>query len=402
MNSKYKNQSLVSDMEIEQALVSSSSRSEAAKKLNISESNFSKGRVFYTRILENAIAKQAFDNYQIISKHTKYSKEVLQQYVESVESYSELYEVLNITEEKAKKSITHKIKSYEINNRHFRDSRHSYSKLQLENAVKQSYSYTEVASRLGKSRSRGSKDLFRKEIEKHKIDISHFKSQSQLAKQASVLITIPLKEILIQDSTYLSTSKLKSRLYKENLKSPFCEMPGCGQGEEWKGKKMSLILDHINGIRTDNRIENLRIVCPNCDAALPTFAGRNIGGEEGRKNRAESSHKKITSTKLKLKTKQKLLHLRKVERPPLMEIASKLKETSYLALGKEYGVSDNAIRKWVLDYLEPTLSEKLTDQEISSLCKEYKLTEKRINERIEIVETRKVALAQFIKEQRAP
>ena len=50
----------------------------------------------------------------------------------------------------------------------------------------------------------------------------------------------------------------------------------CGQGPIWMNKKMSLRLDHINGINDDNRIENLRIVCPNCDATLDTFSGKNI------------------------------------------------------------------------------------------------------------------------------
>jgi hypothetical protein len=45
------------------------------------------------------------------------------------------------------------------------------------------------------------------------------------------------------------------------------------QGEEWVGKKMSLILDHINGVNNDNRIEN-RIVCPNCNATLDTHCGK--------------------------------------------------------------------------------------------------------------------------------
>lgn len=53
-------------------------------------------------------------------------------------------------------------------------------------------------------------------------------------------------------------------------------MPGCGQGEEWMGKKMSLILDHINGVHDDNRIQNLRIVCPNCNATLDTHCGKNV------------------------------------------------------------------------------------------------------------------------------
>lgn len=67
----------------------------------------------------------------------------------------------------------------------------------------------------------------------------------------------PLTEILIEGSTY-SRSNLKQRLYEEGLKTPVCEL--CEQGEIWRGKRMGLILDHINGVRNDNRIENLRVV----------------------------------------------------------------------------------------------------------------------------------------------
>ena len=51
-----------------------------------------------------------------------------------------------------------------------------------------------------------------------------------------------------------------------------CEL--CGQGELWHGRPMGLILDHVNGVRDDHRIENLRIVCPNCAATLDTHCGR--------------------------------------------------------------------------------------------------------------------------------
>src|SRR5436190_22696055 len=81
----------------------------------------------------------------------------------------------------------------------------------------------------------------------------------------------PLAEILVEGSTY-ARSNLKARLYAEGLKTPVCEL--CGQGAIWRGRAIGLILDHANGVRDDNRLENLRIVCPNCAATLDTHCGR--------------------------------------------------------------------------------------------------------------------------------
>jgi hypothetical protein len=85
-----------------------------------------------------------------------------------------------------------------------------------------------------------------------------------------------LEEVLVENSSY-SRWVLKRRLLEEGLRKPICDM--CGQGELWKGKSMSLILDHVNGISNDNRLENLRIVCPNCAATLDTHCGRNLPRE---------------------------------------------------------------------------------------------------------------------------
>src|SRR3954469_23640116 len=89
----------------------------------------------------------------------------------------------------------------------------------------------------------------------------------------------PLSEILVEHSTF-SRGHLKERLYGEGLKQRRCEL--CGQGEEWRGQPMSLILDHINGAADDNRFENLRIVCPNCAATFETHCGRQNRRQEER------------------------------------------------------------------------------------------------------------------------
>src|SRR5207245_1335080 len=77
--------------------------------------------------------------------------------------------------------------------------------------------------------------------------------------------------ILVEGSSY-NRGHLKERLFVEGIKARRCEM--CGQDEEWNGRTMSLILDHISGVGNDNRIDNLRIVCPNCAATLDTHCGR--------------------------------------------------------------------------------------------------------------------------------
>lgn len=170
----------------------------------------------------------------------------------------------------------------------------------------------------------------------------------------------PLSEILVQGSTF-SRSNLKQRLYAEELKTPVCEI--CGQGEMWRGRHMSLILDHINGVRDDNRIENLRIVCPNCAATLDTHCGRSISSPPPLRNcercgvmfRAKHRTQRFCSRNCGLRGGRRKRGVacperRKAERPPLEQLVAEIEATSYSAVGRKYGVSDNAVRKWVRFY----------------------------------------------------
>lgn len=81
-----------------------------------------------------------------------------------------------------------------------------------------------------------------------------------------------LEKVMVKNSTY-GRSHLKKRIIQNKLIEYRCSC--CGIGPEWNGKPMPLILDHINGLNNDNRIENLRFVCSNCDSQLDTYKSRN-------------------------------------------------------------------------------------------------------------------------------
>jgi hypothetical protein len=209
----------------------------------------------------------------------------------------------------------------------------------LEDAVKSSFTQKEVLTKLGKQCAGGNYSGLKKQIDFFGIDNSHFDASNIRNKKLRTYNEIfrPKKDIsecLIENSEY-SRTHLKNRLYKEGIKEKKCEL--CGQGEEWNGNKMSLILDHINGINNDNRLENLRIVCPNCNATLPTHCGGN---------------KQILNTQTKLKKQiESFKNKRKVKnRPDFETLKIEINNMGYSSTGRKYGVSDNAIRKWIKYY----------------------------------------------------
>lgn len=148
-----------------------------------------------------------------------------------------------------------------------------WKKDNLSHIISQSQTQREVLIKLGLRAAGGNFKTLKFYINLYDLDTSHFRKRWETIAKLASQNKIPLNEILVENSTY-NRSKLKIRLYSSGLKKRECEL--CGQNEEWKGKKMNLILDHINGIWNDNRIENLRIVCPNCNATLPTHCGKNL------------------------------------------------------------------------------------------------------------------------------
>lgn len=82
------------------------------------------------------------------------------------------------------------------------------------------------------------------------------------------------EEIFCVGSTY-SRHHLKRKLINEGQVPYRCE---CGLDGLWQGKLLSLQIDHINGVSNDNRLSNLRFICPNCHSQTDTYAGKNSAG----------------------------------------------------------------------------------------------------------------------------
>lgn len=86
---------------------------------------------------------------------------------------------------------------------------------------------------------------------------------------------IDLNEILKGNYPAYQTFKLKNRLVEVGIKKNKCEECGIS---EWNGKPLNMILDHIDGNPHNHKLENLRMLCPNCDSQMDTFCGKNKAG----------------------------------------------------------------------------------------------------------------------------
>lgn len=206
-------------------------------------------------------------------------------------SQEDLLKLLNMKNHVKNRNILKELyKSFKLEYPNYKNS--IFLKIEKElliDIVNHSNNYTEVLSAFKKS-DRGSNisDL-KKVLDKYNINTSHFGSKK---------IKIPNinnKTIFSKDSI-ISTSVIKRKILNLNLIEYKCSC--CNQKPFWKGKELVLILDHINGINNDNRLENLRFVCPNCDSQLETFGTRN-------KNKVKDIPSKIDIEIFKIKQYQK-------------------------------------------------------------------------------------------------
>jgi hypothetical protein len=234
------------------------------------------------------------------------------------------------------------------------------------------------------------------------IRLGCYKTNQNWSKGKSVLNDdrISSKHLLFVENSTASRDYIKGLIIKHNLIIYKCSE--CVLKNEWNGKILNLQLDHINGMRNDNRLQNLRFLCPNCHTQTETWCSKNknitvncldkhtiiveansvnsltqllrkLGLCETQSNRRQIK-KILTDNNIELniesveknenhckcgkpirndsKTCEKCWQFkqRKVERPTLEQLLKDIEDTNYIKTGKKYGVSDNSIRKWIKNY----------------------------------------------------
>lgn len=139
--------------------------------------------------------------------------------------------------------------------------------------VQKSKTITEIINFFGFASCGGTFRTVQKRIKQLSIDVSHIALGIHHNRGRVFPKTrVPLKEVMVENSTY-NRCHLKKRLIDDKVLPNECSICKCQP--VWNNKPLVLVLDHKNGKRNDNRLENLRLLCPNCNSQEPTFSGRN-------------------------------------------------------------------------------------------------------------------------------
>lgn len=220
----------------------------------------------------------------------------------------------------------------------------NYSDEDFAKIVAESTSYRDCLFALGYNSYSGSTiSLIKQRVQELNLSTSHFLVQSPIKRDES--------NIFIENST--ADQKTLRNWYKKGKYTEYkCSI--CGQEPFWNGKELTLILDHINGHNKDDRLENLRWVCPNCNYQLDTTNGKNRQHKDHIINYCIDCGAPISRNSTRCFKCFNLLRTSDtVEQVSREELKRLIRIMPFTQIGKKFGVSDNAVRKWCDKYNLP-------------------------------------------------
>lgn len=250
-----------------------------------------------------------------------------------------------------------------------------YTKEELQEAIQESDNLHQVLLRLHlSSNGSGGYRQLRKMIHQWKIETEHFTKPLDLTEIAPSYQKESddfLESLGFNFPFNVASPKIKEKLYEHDILQRECDK--CGQGEMWHGEKLSLILDHKNGIHADNRLDNLRVLCPNCNATLATHCSKKLKivrqclvcEEDLADNRRkycssscfEISHAKRTIYEHFVPVEERISHLdgyteamalRYKEEYEALKV--EIEKRGYVQVGKSLGISDKGVVKRIAVY----------------------------------------------------
>lgn len=259
---------------------------------------------------------------------------------------------------------------------HYKANARKWNAGQLIDAVKTCKAFSDVLRKLGLVPSGGNYAQLKKYVEEYGLDTSHLLGRRyNQGRKFTRRYKAPLEELLVE-GTHLTTSSLRLRLIAAGLLTKHCYK--CLL-VEWNGLAIPLELEHINGVRTDNRLENLTLLCPNCHAQTDTYRGKNIKIRASvgmvyedplkgsaacsvgvrippgvpKKNRCYDCTKPISETATRCRRCAQRDKDTKIEWPTTDWLKEQVANgESYCSLSRKLGVTDNAIRKRIKNHGE--------------------------------------------------
>jgi len=239
-----------------------------------------------------------------------------------------------------------------------------YTIKQVEIAIKESKSWRQVCEKIGLKYAGGNVGTVKNIAGSYNLDFSHFLGQGWNIG-GDPLNEIPPEEVFILNSDFIHKDALKRKVKKYKLLGDY-KCSGCGLIEEWNGKFLVLHLDHINGNVTDNRLENLRFLCPNCHSQTLTYCVNSKDKVRSFCDKCGKPTNYATKGKMCQNCISKIAEFKRMERKKCpkddswrfkdrvnkrkfnitkQELKILIDEKSFCEIGRMFGVSDNAIRK---------------------------------------------------------